>query len=1147
MRREAVPPAFWIAIGVRLNLDAPRCSVGPILRFLHVSKQLQPTDGTPGPNRCPSDILRGCRDFVALSSILGAIVLLAIAAHPLSSAVAQVAGPQTPNTPSPSTQPLNTRVPAASAPKAAPNANSAQGKPGAGTKSGSSTTSKDKGKPRPFNGPLDVGQAISGAPIYAGGLSVPRMPGISGDAMSVGTVVKTWRFNRQEDADYDGWPEGWQRKRDRDHPPYLPMKLVATDPRLLQSAQTADLRILQAWPFARKAIPQLPGLPPSVADLTVDRHFRIELNGGWAMVQSSPFPIDTLYRYRLELSGKAESLVNNHAFAEMVFLNAAGEAIAPYATNSLRGTTEWTRLETDLVGVPEGAVSVAVRLIVRPMRASGEFDINGAACFDNLLIRRLPQMRISTDHPLAIYDEGQRPTITVRVLGLDRIARDVHFIVRNVAGEEVGSQSVGFEEVVAPSPSESLPAADAAAVSSSEKDKSDRESTVPRVTASAEAGSVASRDAAAPLPDSDLASKELGSTAPASKVTAPSETSSTIPTVEAIEGIATWQLPPLRPGYYVIQSLLGNPERPSLSNETTFVILGDFPLASADNPFGWTLPRSMMEDIEMKRVPDWIHRLGVGVVKLPCWYEPNDQPNLDAAAWLVGRLQDNNIRTIGMLDVPPPSVLAKINERERRDPSAANYFRDAAVWPQLLEPIMTRLSLKVRTWQLGPDDDYSFLGRSPLKQTIKEIGRNLQGFGQPIGVAFSWPWLEPLPPASEQSWAALNLAASTPLAPDELDAYLQSIQPQESSDRDAAETWVSLDPLDAKLYDRQTRIADLVLRMTTVRGHRVPGAFISNPVDPRQGLLRDDWRPSELLLPFRTTSLLVGDLKRVGSLPMLRGSSTVVLANAGRTSIVVWNPTPTTEVIYFGDKVRQVDVWGNAIRPKQVTVDGKPYHEIQVGPMPTFLIDVDPVLVAFRMSAKLVEKSLDSLLNRRQMVTLEFVNPTQDTLSGEVRIRQINDWIVDSRPQAFDLGPARVAKHEFDVSLRNSAKIGPSRLEFEFLLRTTPQRRFTVSREIHVGPEGLDIEVTTRLVEGELLVFLTMVNRTDKPQQYDCMMFPPGGGQYQRRQVIVPAESTVKRLFPWGSGDAMVGQKMLLRAVEQNGDRVLNQVVEITP
>ena len=116
-------------------------------------------------------------------------------------------------------------------------------------------------------------------------------------------------------------------------------------------------------------------------------------------------------------------------------------------------------------------------------------------------------------------------------------------------------------------------------------------------------------------------------------------------------------------------------------------------------------------------------------------------------------------------------------------------------------------------------------------------------------------------------------------------------------------------------------------------------------MDQRAALLRPDWRPGELLLPWRTTAMLIGDLSQVGSLQLTGNSSNVVLSNSERTSIVIWNPIPTTEALYLGDSIRQIDVWGNVTIPKKIVVDGQPLHTVKVGPTPTFLVDLDPVFL----------------------------------------------------------------------------------------------------------------------------------------------------------------------------------------------------------
>jgi len=885
-----------------------------------------------------------------------------------------------------------------------------------------------------------------------------------------------WTFSRNEDVDFDDTPDRWKRQRDRQHPAYLSIRIQPRDEATQKFGQAVDLQLMKPWETARKYISVLPALAPSATDFITDRYLRMELDGGWAMVTSPAVAVDSLYRYRLKLNAKTEELVFDTARAELVFLDAAGKPVAQYDTRSLTGTSPWTELSTELVAVPNLAVTATVRLLLRPIKSGGEADIRGAAGFDDITLQQLPQIRVSTDQRLAVYDEGQQPTITVRVLGMKRDAADVRFDILDKNGQRVASQLVSFDEVQVETSNERADA------------------------------------------------------------------------TNSIEGVATWQLPVLKPGFYVVQSMLGGANSKLLSNETTFVVLADLPTAKLAGPYGWTLPSGMESEADFKRMPDWLSRLGVGVVKYPCWFAADDRVGLDAAAWFVSRLQEKNIRVIGLLDQPPEIVRAKIDERERREPVATNFFRDAAIWQPLLEPIMTRLTLKVRTWQIGTDTDYSFIASTKLRQTIKDIGRELQGFGQPVGIAFSWPWLESLPPASEQSWAAINLSTTAqPLSADELEAYLQTTEATESVTRERAETWVGIDPLNLATYDLQTRITDLVLRMTAVRGHRVSASFASDPLSSQHGLLRPDWRPSELLLPWRTTAMLLGDLTKVGSLQLPGNSTNTVLANSERTSIVIWNPTPTTEVMYLGDSVRQIDVWGNSTMPKRVVVKGRTMHEFKVGPVPTFLVDADPVLVAFQMSTRLIEARLDSLLGQRQTLSIEFTNPTQEVLSGEVRMQRLADWEVDLDPQPFDFAPGRTATHSFDVSLRNSAKIGDAELQFEFLLSTQPPRKFAIARPIHVGPEGLDLEINTRLVKDELLVDLTMVNQTDKPQKYDCMLFPPGGRQYQRRQIVLPPRATIKRTFPWPDGKSLVGKEMLLRAVEQDGDRVLNQVVIIAP
>lgn len=124
--------------------------------------------------------------------------------------------------------------------------------------------------------------------------------------------------------------------------------------------------------------------------------------------------------------------------------------------------------------------------------------------------------------------------------------------------------------------------------------------------------------------------------------------------------------------------------------------------------------------------------------------------------------------------------------------------------------------------------------------------------------------------------------------------------------------------------------------MGTVRGHAVSGAFISDPRDRKRGVLRSDWRPDDLYLPWRTASLLMGDVVRVGTIDLEDAGSNMVFANDSRTMMMIWSPEPSTVDIYVGDKVRQIDAWGRQSIPEKIYVDGQPRHRFQLNRTPIF-------------------------------------------------------------------------------------------------------------------------------------------------------------------------------------------------------------------
>lgn len=620
---------------------------------------------------------------------------------------------------------------------------------------------------------------------------------------------------------------------------------------------------------------------------------------------------------------------------------------------------------------------------------------------------------------------------------------------------------------------------------------------------------------------------------------------------------ATWSIGRLGPGHYHVVASVAEPSRsPSgrlanrspasphqLGTETSFSVLNPSLDGPPHGPFGWSIKDPIPDDISPPQYADYLNDAGVTWLKYPCWINGDDTRKAERLSALLGRLQDDGIRPVGRLDRPPPHHPVAALARGREAQVAAAFFRDASVWQPELEPIMNRLTLKVRHWQLGADDDFSFLEQSKLKSQVAAIRSGLQGFGQPLDLTIPWPWLEETLPPRESSWQAVYRSSMPPLSADELKQSLQQVRRDDSGGPD---TWLAINPISRDRYDTRTRAADLVRRMAAVRAHRVAAAFISDPHDEQNGILHPDGHPSELFLPWRTASRLLGNRRYAGSLRLPSGASNEVFTGGGSAVWMVWSPEPITEEIYLGENVEQIDLWGRAQAVPTVARGSKTRHQIKMGPMPTFIVGVNPQLMEFRMSVELPHQRLDSLLGQMQALGVQFANPTRESLVGAIRITPPRSWRIAPESQAWELLPGRGAQVPFEVVLSNTAQVGSIQLPIEFDLETDPPQSITVHRRMSVGPTGLTITASTKLLRnGELRILMEMTNLSGREQSYDCLLFPPPGRQYQMRYITIPPGETATREFYWPQGAELIGKRMLLRAVEQDGNRILNYPIEL--
>lgn len=991
------------------------------------------------------------------------------------------------------------------------------------------------------------------------GVVIPVRPAGAADAAHE-TVVQ-WKFSRDDDRNFDNNPDGWKRTYGRMFPRYLKLDIVPHDVSIDEMLRRLDAEILDGWltvrPYTQKipagslwirtkpgilqtaqmVLIHLPSLPPSISDWLSNRYLRGEVNGGAIASTSPSYPVDLDYSYRLQARIKTEGLVHNQAWVQLSFLDEDGAVIESLPSRKLRGDNPWMRIDVGPAAPPRKAKLLQISVHFEP---DSRADLSGRAGFDDLIVTRFPRIRIETDSPLALYAETASPKVKCIVSGISAEGETIAFKVLNDKGEIV------------------------------------RESTVPLVEGGLLSATGATRSGDANRgPTSSNNEDDLDGN-------------------RDIGGVAEWEIPQLGPGFYRIQANLAGAQESSFAVEQTIALVSDLP--NRGGPFGWSITGPDRTKIPLSELPDWLQQCRVQWLKYSCWIGPKDLKSADDLAWLAGRLQDRDIKMVGVLDNPPASVLADLSSAA--DDPVAILFRDAEVWQPVLEPVMTRLSSGIHWWQLGNDRDYSFLGRPQLAQAIEEIRKGLQGFGQPIEIALNWPWLERIPDRDEWSWHTVVLGERTPFTGQEIDAYFEqagdslaaesdvaanaesnnletdsntaddstiavdeveknsetfrnaSFRPAEfvkeiTADTQASELmvqrpWIILEPLPKSKYSRSDRIQDLVTRMLAVRRQKIPAAFVSQPFNPELGFLRQDGSPDEMLLPWRTSAALLANMYPVGSLELPNETENVLLANADTAIMVIWSDRVNEETLYLGEDAKQIDAFGREIPIEQVVSRGFNVQKFQVTSEPSFIVNMDRTAALWRLGVRLDRERIDSLLGREQIVNLIYQNPAAQGLNGNIRVEAPEPWNVSSAPRLIAAEPFRERQEPLSIILRADATIGREMIAIDFELEGDRKRQFTVWRPLEVGPEDIKLDVSTRLLpDGRLVVRQEITNTASTVRQFDCYVFAPGRRR-QRRSTIVEVGQTTVQEFVWDDGQELLGKDLLLSAEQQGGDRTLN-------
>ncbi|RIK77311.1 MAG: hypothetical protein DCC67_12820, partial [Planctomycetota bacterium] len=572
-----------------------------------------------------------------------------------------------------------------------------------------------------------------------------------------------------------------------------------------------------------------------------------------------------------------------------------------------------------------------------------------------------------------------------------------------------------------------------------------------------------------------------------------------------------------------------------LKRDVINIALAPPPEPAARGEFGWSLAGDEIP-MPLDELAKLLPRVAIHWVKLPVWYSSQHPEQGDAYAMLAERLAAAEIEVVGVIDRPPAdSDLAR-----RLSPEAAiadTLTSDPASWMPLLDPVLTRLSLRVRWWQLGGDGDTSLAAVPNVESELAQLRGKLFRFGQEVSLGIGWPWNQA--EAGTAAWQFQQYWASPALTGAELGAYLQT------PPRAGVRRWVLVEPLPRSQYDLEARARDLVAQMLAAKMHGADGIFAAQPFDDERGLMTDAGSPSELLLPWRTTAAMLGGAKYLGAAPLPGGSHNRLFERPdGSIVMAVWSDSPTREVLYLGDDVRVHDVWGR----QQPAVRQGDEQVIAVDSAPRFVVGLDPYIARWRQRATFAKRHVPSIFGQSHANQLQIHNAFPQGVSGYVELHPPHGWQVSPGRIDFKLSAGETALRSFDVSLPFDAPGGPAPVRADFVIEADRQYRFSVVRTLEVGDGQIQLETNTRLDDdGSLVVEQRMANYGSSAPDFKCLLYAPGGRRRQRTHVVRLGASPDVKIYRYAHGAELIGAELWLRAQEVDGPRVLNHRFVVEP
>jgi hypothetical protein len=837
-----------------------------------------------------------------------------------------------------------------------------------------------------------------------------------------------------------------------------------------------------------------------------DRALVLELDGASASVSSPPIRVMSRFSYELHANVRFSGVQHSEVSLTIDFFNSSGELVQSRRVEpkSLRDGPHkltLTSIDPQDAGIDRAVIRVDVQ---RHQRG----DLKGKVVLEDIWLARLPRITVTTNSPFNVYDLQDEVVVRCELSGIRERNPEIRFQLLDASSKELHGDSVHLNGRLI----------------------------------------VEDTKKASQIVDG------IGDNTP-----------------KGYEGATEWRPNIPGPGFYSVvvrmlssdDSGMQSDEQREMDSKVICLALAPRLAMPVEGDFGWSLPAAD-DPLSFAELVRLLPMAGINWVKVPAWYDASDTQRGDEIIRFVEMLGASNIEVVGIINRPPAD--SELGQRFGRDATVAEWldFNSSNALPSL-DPVMSRLSMRLRWWQLGDDQDMSFMGFQNVGQRINELRRRLFRFGQEAKLGMTWTCDGSVAVPTDASWEFEQLTPDPNLSLAEFETLMSQ------RTRASIRCWVTIDPPpledsnESNSVDLDARATVFVRKIVAAKQHGVDGIFVSKPFDSASGLMRPNGMPAELLLAWRTAAAMLSGAKFLGSVQLPGGSENrYFLRPDGQVVMVVWNEVPVQEVLFLGHHVKQYDLWGQAAKPAQ----DEHRQVIDVGPLPSFILGLSEPVARWRMALKFEQDHVPSVFGVPHPNAIHFKNFFPQGVGGTISIvapqmrnkAEADDaeppetpaldsdrWSIEPPEGSFGLAKGEEARFPFEVRLKD-AIFGeqPMRVDFVVDADALEPYRFSVYRTMWVGTGDVTIEIKTHVdKDGSLVVQQFMTNTAERLVDFKCTLHVKGHRR-QRAQVYRLGSTPDRTIYRFPDGQELVGQEMRLEAEEIGGLRVLKYRFTVT-